>query len=506
LNILTEKKRDDIKKYRQDGHTYKQTIAYATIICDNSDHEAGLRLVDVIYNKTKYTYSDTGNAQRLYDKYGDLFKWIPERRLFIIWNGHAWEYDTPDNTQMNKLAKETVRAIPDEKTPNMADDDFKKLMNFALLSLNQIRIKAMLESVKSEVDVTISAKQLDKDPDLFNCLNLTIDLRTGVARPQSRDDLITITAPVTYDLTATCPQWESWLEQIQDGKYSVINYLQTLCGYCMTGETKTDVIPFCHGLGGNGKSTFWNVIRDNIMGDYAYEVNPDVFLISGQKFKDSGQREELANLFGKRLVTATEIQEGRQLTINLLKAISGGEAIHGDRKYERGITFKPTFKVILSGNNEPVIKDNSNAAWRRLKKIPFPVTIENQIDGFEDTFKNELPGILNWMIAGCMRWRSEGLRDPDEVIQATLEYRNAQDVISQFLDTYFDRNINGLVTKVAFKDKYSKWCEENSYDVLPDRAIKLKLSSLGIKDKHLNTGGVWLGIKPKSDGSDGSDG
>ncbi len=458
-----------------------------------------------------YTYTDTGNAQRLYDKYGDIFKFVTERKLFIIWNGHYWEYDTPDDTKLNKLAKDTIKAIPNEARPNMTDDEYKALMKFSLMSLNQVRIKAMIESVKSEGDVTISIKQLDSDPDLFNCQNVTIDLKIGIARPQSKDDLITIMAPVTYDSTATCPQWKSWLELIMDNKYSVINYLQTLCGYCMTGETKTDVIPFCHGLGGNGKSTFWNVIRDKIMGDYAYEVNPDVFLISGQKFKDSGQREELANLYGKRLVTATEIQEDRQLTINLLKAISGGESIHGDRKYERGITFKPTFKVILSGNHEPIIKDNSNAAWRRLKKIPFTVTIENQIDGFEETFNGELPGILNWMIAGCIRWQSEGLCDPDEVVQATMEYRNTQDVISQFLDTYYVRDVNGEVTKASFRALFSKWCTENSYEVLSDKAIKLRLAAIGVRDKAKNSGGVWIGIKPiptkvKSDGSEGSEG
>lgn len=504
MSILTDYKRKQIRDYSV-SRTYEDMIAFVIVICDNGDTEAGLRLVDSIYKKVTYTYSDTGNAQRLYDKYGDTLKWIPERKLFINWNGHAWEYDTPDNTRLNKLAKATVKAIPSEAKSNMTDDEYKKLMNFALASLNQVRIKAMIESVKSEGDTTISINQLDSDPDLFNCRNVTIDLKTGKARPQSKDDLITIIAPVTYDENATCPQWQSWLELVQANKYSVINYLQTLCGYCMTGETKTDIIPFCHGLGGNGKSTYWEVIR-RIMGDYAYEVDPDVFLISNQKFKDSGQREELANLYGKRMVTATEIQEGRQLTINLLKAISGGESIHGDRKYEHGITFKPTFKVILSGNYEPIIKDNSIAAWRRLKKIPFTVTIENQIDGFEDTFNSELPGILNWMIAGCIRWQSEGLCDPDEVIQATMEYRNTQDVFSQFLDTYYNRDANGVVTKVSFKSTYAQWSSENSYEVLSDKAIKLRLAAVGIKDKHQNTGGVWVGIKPKSDGSDGRDG
>jgi putative DNA primase/helicase len=458
----------------------------------------------------KYPYTDLGNAERLYYKYGDIFRWVTERRLFIVWNSQAWIYDTADHTQLNKLAKSTVRDIPKEAMPNMSKDDYKALMQFAIECENQNRLKAMIESVKSEGNITISINELNRNPYLFNCRNATIDLHTGMARPHSKDDLITIVAPVDYVFDAKCPKWDSFLNLIQDNNPDMIKYLNKLSGYCLTGDTKTDVIPFCYGIGGNGKSTYWAVQRDYIMGEYAYEVDPDVFLNSGQRFKDSGQREELANLYGKRLVTATEIQKNSQLTINLLKAISGGEAIHGDRKYERGITYKPRFKVILSGNNEPIIKDTSNGAWRRLKKLPFNVTIPNPIDGFEDTFRDELPGILNWLIRGCLLWQSEGLKDPEEVVNATAEYRKNQDIIAQVLDDCFVLEPGVILAKKDFKTVYLNWCTENSVKPVGDKELKQRLIMLNVKD-GVNTAGtvrVWKDIRLKtpSDNLTASDG
>jgi putative DNA primase/helicase len=494
---LTEDFRKQIKEFAV-SHKYEETVGFATVLCPNGDNDAALRFVDFLFKKVVYPYTDMGNSERLYDKYGDIFRWVTERQLFLIWNERAWVYDTPDHTRMIQLAKDTVRAIIQEPD-GPGDKAFENKLKWALASESKKRLIDMVSLVKSEGNTTISINDLDKDPYLFNCRNATIDLHTGGTRLHSKHDLITIVAPVDYDASAQCPLWVAFMDQIQSNNKPMIKYLQKLSGYCMTGDTKTDIIPFCHGIGGNGKTTYWEVIR-RIMGTYAYEVDPDVFLVNTQKFKDSGQREELANLYGKRLVTATEIQVGRQLTINLLKAISGGESIHGDRKYERGITYKPTFKVILSGNNEPVIRDTTNGAWRRLKKIPFTVTIPNPIDGYEDTFNNELSGILNWLVAGCLLWQKEGLKDPDEVIQATAEYRKDQDLISQFLDESCTRVSEAVITKKDFKAAYLKWCIDSSIKPMDDKELKQRLEVFGIKGDR-STGGlrIWKGVRLLTD-------
>jgi phage/plasmid-associated DNA primase len=164
--------------------------------------------------------------------------------------------------------------------------------------------------------------------------------------------------------------------------------------------------------------------------------------------------------------------------------------------------------VILSGNNEPIIKDNTNGAWRRLKKIPFTVTIPNQIDGFEDTFNDELPGILNWLIEGCLLRQKEGLKDPLEVIDATEEYRKDQDYTSQFLDDCCIRNPEAEETKKTFKAAYLNWCTESSLKAMGDKELKQRLSVFNIKDgfNSSKTNRVWKGVRLKilSDTTDSS--
>lgn len=504
MNILTDDNRTKIKQYAKE-RTYEETVGFATVICPDGSSDAALRLVDVIFKKATYKYTDWGNAQRLYDRYGDSFRWVVERKLFSVWNGKAWSYDTPDDKEIYKLAKLTVRYIPDEKWPNMTDKEFDALLKFASNSQNQNKLKASIESVKSECDVSVSITELNADPYLFNCRNATIDLRTGEGRPQSKDDLITVVAPVDYNPEAKCPKWLAFLNLIMANSQEKIKYLQTLVGYCMTADTKTDVIPFCHGYGGNGKSTFWQVIRDKIMGldAYGYEVDPDVLVQANSKFgRDSGIREEIANLYGKRLVTAIELPDG-ELNTKKLKAMTGGEAQHGDRKYERGITYKPTYKIILSGNTEPTIKDPTDGTWRRVKKIPFTVKIPNPIDGFEETFNDELSGILNWMIEGSLRWQNEGLKDPKEVVDATDEYRATQDNMAIFITEKCEYVPGVKETQNDFYNALKAYWIENGIAFMQKKDVKARLLATGKITIGRGTGNVacYEGIRllPKTE-------
>jgi putative DNA primase/helicase len=255
-------------------------------------------------NTKTYNFTDSGNAERLVDNYGDMFRYVHERKRFIIWNEKRWEFDTPENTGMLRMAKMTVRGIPMEATSGMEKDEYAKLLAHALRSESEHSLNAMVSLAKNEPTITISVNQLDAKPYLFNIQNGTIDLTTGELWEHDRNDMLTQFTQVIYDKAAQCPKWIEFLNTIQSGKSDVITYLQLLSGYCMTGSTKTQIVPFCHGEGGNGKSTYWKTIR-KIFGDYAHEVDPDIFMVNRNNYKDSGTREELANLYGKRLVTAT---------------------------------------------------------------------------------------------------------------------------------------------------------------------------------------------------------
>lgn len=496
MSILSDEKRSQIKEYSK-SHDHLETISYATVICDNGDNEAGLRLVDLLFHKVKYPLTDLGNAERLNDLYGDSIHWVTERQRFIFWTGHAWTYDTPDHTHIMKLAKNTVRKILENEKSDLTDEEYKDLVRFALSSESQKRLKAMVDLVKSEGDITISVNDLNKDNYLFNCKNATVDLRTGKARLQSKDDLITVTAPVDFDPAARAPLWDAFLLEVQQKSEAKIKYLQKLAGWWLTGDTRYQIVPLFHGEGENGKSTYLKVIRVKVMGDYADEIEPEAFLIKMNNSRDSGIREQIANLYGKRLVTCTEIAEGRQLTVNLLKAITGGESISGDRKYEHTVRFTPTFKVILSGNNEPVIKENSHAVWRRLKKIGWLFRITKRIEAYEDTFNPELPGILNWMIEGWRLCQVEGLNEPEDIVKATEEYRKGQDILNDFLEDKCELKPEKRISKKSLKAAYLEWCKENNCDPVGTTTFKARLTAHGVQESHTEKERIWVGISLK---------
>ncbi len=231
-----------------------------------------------------YNFTDLGNAERLCRKYRDIFQWVIERKMFYVWNGSVWQTDTPDNTKLLYLAKQIVRTITDEKQPEMTDEGYKKLLNFAIASESEKRLNSMVSLARNEPGISISILEFNKDKYLFNIKNGTVNLKSGMLQPHRKEDYITQMAPVSYDNTAICPKWEAFLELIQPDP-DVRIYLQKLVGYAMTGDTKTQVIPFCWGPGGNGKSTMWGTIKRLFGTDYSHEIDTEVFLVSRNNFR-----------------------------------------------------------------------------------------------------------------------------------------------------------------------------------------------------------------------------
>src|SRR5690606_21040553 len=127
---------------------------------------------------------------------------------------------------------------------------------------------------------------------------------------------------------------------------------------------------------------------------------------------------------------------GRKLAESLVKQLTGGDRVRARRLYANSFEFVPTFKVLLASNHKPGISGTDNGIWRRIKMIPFTVAVpEAQQDrGLFEKLQAELPGILNWCLAGCLDWQRQGLNPPAEVKRATSGYREDSDPIAAFLE------------------------------------------------------------------------
>jgi putative DNA primase/helicase len=315
----------------------------------------------------------------------------------------------------------------------MIDDKTRNAMyTWAKYSNSKNGIRNMEAMAKSEL--AIGTDELDTEPWLFNVLNGTIDLRTGEIREHRKEDFITKLAPVTFDPAAECPRWMEFLQTIFDGNEELIGYMQRLVGYCLTGVTEEHILPFLHGTGANGKSTLCETILKLMGPDYAMKAAPDLLMAKRLETHPT----ERADLFGKRFVACIETEEGRRMAEALVKELTGGDRVRARRMREDFWEFTPTHHVWLVGNHKPTVIGTDHGIWRRIKLIPFDVVIPeaDQDKKLPAKLVGELPGILNWAIAGCLDWQQGGMREPDIVRAATTQYSAEMDEVGQFIDEY----------------------------------------------------------------------
>jgi len=441
------------------------------------------------------TLTDVGNAQRLVNLYGPDLRYCYERKKWLSWNSRYWEWDAGD--KIIERAKDTIRSIYREAADEQDTANRTALVNHAKSSEREQRIKAMIKLAESIQDIPVKMQELDTDPWLFNCNNGTINLKTGFLQPHNKEDLITILVPIDYSPDAQSPVWDAFLMQVMKNDPEMVKYLQRLVGYSMTGDNSCQIVPFLYGLGRNGKTTALNCIRD-MLGEYGTRVSTDVFMQLDKNF--GGHKEGLANLRGKRFVVGSEINAERRLNAALIKDITGGETIKADRKYEHEVEYKPTYKVWFFGNHKPEIRDSTLGMWRRVKLIEFNFTVpEKEVDPYlELKLKAELPGILVWGVRGCTAWRLEGLAEPKKVTDATMNYRQEQDILADFIEDCCILEPSARVSKADLRWAYEKFCSNESSKPFSDKVFKSRLVDRGITDGHSGSIRWWNGIKLKS--------
>ncbi|MGE6380013.1 DNA primase family protein, partial [Peribacillus muralis] len=143
----------------------------------------------------------------------------------------------------------------------------------------------------------------------------------------------------------------------------------------------------------------------------------------------------------------------------------------------------PEFKVFFTTNHKPIIKGSDEGIWRRIKLIPFTVTIpKDKIDyDLPDKLAKEMPGILRWAVEGCLKWQADGLGEPDAVRDATEEYRQDMDILGPFIDENCAIKVNAKIEAKSLYENYTKWCYQNNEMELKNRVFYRQLEIRGFK-------------------------
>jgi putative DNA primase/helicase len=207
--------------------------------------------------------------------------------------------------------------------------------------------------------------------------------------------------------------------------------LQRACGYALTGDVSEQCLFFFFGAGSNGKSTFLGTIK-HVLGDYACQAVSELLMAKSSEAHPT----ERADLFGRRFIATIETDEGKRMAEALMKQLTGGDEVKARRMRQDFFAMIPTWKIFLAANHRPVIKGGDLAVWRRIKLVPFTVTITDaeKDKQLADKLKTEAPGIMAWCMRGCLAWQKDGLQEPAEVSRATAEYRAEQDLLQSFID------------------------------------------------------------------------
>jgi len=440
--------------------------------------------------------TDIGNAERLVEAFGDRLRYCRAWHAWLIWDGRRWSTD--ERAEVELYAKAVVRGIAAEVEAVKGDDLVaqnlrRSLRKWARMSEGDSRIMSLLRRAAAEEGIAVAPGDLDVDAWLLNVENGTVDLRTGELRPHNRADLITKLAPVTFDPTAAAPTWSAFLARILAGDAELVDLLQRIVGYCLTGSTRERLFFIAHGQGDNGKSVLTQVIAA-MLGDYAMRTPIETIM----ERRDSGIPNDVARLRGARFVYASESERNARLAVARVKDFaSGGDRITARFMRAEFFEFEPTFKLFVHTNHRPRINDSNKAIWNRLRLLPFDVTIPKaeQDTTLAERLRLELPGILNWALVGCLRWQAEGMTMPAKVAAANAAYRLESDDVGRWLAECCVVDAQATIVSRAAQESFRAF---TGAEKVEPRSFAAELRERGFRDRHAKAGTTWRGFRLKT--------
>jgi len=433
--------------------------------------------------------TDLSNALRLVELHGEEIRWCEPWSTWLCWDGTRWAIDV--NRAIERRAEDVAQQVWEiaEASVRVRAPMAREWLQFAKASSNERGLRAMVSLARSHVPINPAV--LDVDPWALNCVNGTLDLRDGKLRSHDPGSMFTKLCPVGYDPEAECPNFERMVATILGGDNDLIGFVQRALGYSITGDVGEQVLFFPYGRGANGKSTLLAAVHGTIGPDYAMQAADGMLLTKNSDAHPT----EMADLFGKRFVTSIEVETGRRLAEARVKGLTGSDPVRARRMRQDFWEFLPTHKLWLAANHKPSIQGTENAIWRRIRLIPFNVVIAaaEQDKGLPGKLAAERPGILAWLVRGCLAWQREGLGKPTAVEAATAGYRAEMDVLGTFIE---DCCIVGpeFTAKAADVFKaYKAWCETSGERPSNQRAFGLALSERGI-ERRKNSSTWYIGL------------
>ena len=359
-------------------------------------------------------------------------------------------------------------------------------------------ISATLQAAKLMLLKDIA--DFDSQAFLLNTPTATYDLQKGVngGRPHNPEDYLT-------KMTAVSPNnvgeeiWKDALHCFFCGDQSLTDYVQQICGLCAIGKVYQEALIIAYGEGSNGKSTFWNAVS-RVLGSYSGTMSADALTVGCKR----NVKPEMAELKGKRLVIAAELEEGMRLNTAVIKQLCSTDEIQAEKKYKDPFRYTPAHTLVLYTNHLPRVGANDAGTWRRLIVIPFLAKLEGKSDikNFADYLVKEAGGaILSWVMEGAKQVidRHFKLEVPQCVKNAIHAYRESNDWMSAFLEDCCEVDKTYQQKSGELYQEYRAYCARNGEYTRSTTDFYTGLENAGFERKRTKKGVIVYGLKIKSE-------
>lgn len=442
------------------------TIKKAIALCKGKFYKNGVnfRMLEKLKKLTpekRYSHNDIGMSELFADMFKSQLRYNTTAKQWYYFNGKVWKEDAGAmmaRQKIQELSKTLLVYILYIK-----DEDIKETYLKYIKTLGNYNTrKKILEDSQSKM--FICQTDFDKNKDLFNCQNGTLNLKTFEFKEHNPDDLLSKISNVVYNPKANCLQFKKFMNQIMLHNKNKIDFLQKILGYSITAETLLEKCFILYGkTTRNGKGTLMDTIL-YMLGDYGMTAVPETLAV--KKWKDSTKASgDIARLNGCRFVNISEPSHDMVIDSALLKTLTGRDKITARFLNQNEFEFYPMFKLFINSNYLPIINDDTVFKSNRINVITFDkhFTEEEQDKTLKDKLKdeNELSGIFNWCLEGLNNFDEEGLTTPKEIEDATAEYEKKNDKIDKFFKQELVKNSKKNVSCNNTYNKYCEWCDKN---------------------------------------------
>ena len=425
-----------------------------------------------------FEWSEIGMASLFALLYNQEARYCSEHKCWYIYDSGAWRKDEGAILVSEKI-KDFVRLML-LYCGEIADDERRK--NYTAF-VNKMGDRRMRDRILKDAagELHISAAQFDAKPYLINCLNGTYDLSDFSFRPPRWDDFLTMQTAFRHSVNrdVRCERWEQFIDEVTEGDKEKADFLQRALGYSMLGTSNEECMFILHGkTTRNGKSTMLNTI-EHMLGDYA-RVAPVGIICKSDRLRDAeAASPTLAGLKGKRFVTMSESNEYGKLDEEIIKKLTGGEAITARALYQAATTFIPQFTLWLSCNDLPIVTDKSIFASDRLKVVEFNrhfAPEEQDINlKAELTSQEAMSGIFMWMIRGYIKYKQRGLTMPDHMKKVVKQYEKDNDLVLQFLEARCETAEDAVIKAKDLYSSFKIWAKSEGAPVLSARKFNSEM-------------------------------